>query len=327
MTSSQAHSLVVSGTLTLDTTERLGAMHADVPGGSALYAAVVASLLLPTRVVGTVGRDFPLDAQHVVGAVGRDFPLDAQRAIDMSAVEVLDGPTFRWHARYEPDGNQRVTVSRDPGVAAGRLPRVPAMPDVNYALLLASTDPRVQAHVLDACARASLVGLDSMSHWWTEHRDALRALMRRVDVVFVDEHELVLATDTTDVLDGVQRLLALGPQIVVVKRGSRGAFMQRGHHAPMAVNAASVPLVDATGAGDAFAGAFMAALVRAPERGDAYALRFATSVASFAVEGVGVSALATIDLDAVQARMADLRVENSRDMWTVNTSSRADQSH
>jgi len=286
--------LVVSGTLTLDTTERCGEVHAGVPGGSALYAAAAGSLLLPAVVVGTVGRDFPFEALRAVWS----------RGADRSAIEVLDGPTFRWHARYEPGGDQRVTLSRDPGVAAGRLPLVPPMGGSGYALLLGSTDPRVQAHVRDACPGARLAGLDSMAHWWKERPDALRALLGRVDVVFVDESELALATGTADPSEGATRLLALGPDVVVVKRGSHGAWVQRRDRAAIHATAVALPgVADPTGAGDAFAGAFMAALGSDPALGDEYALRFAAAVAAFAVEGVGTSALIRADLDGVQRRM------------------------
>jgi sugar/nucleoside kinase (ribokinase family) len=291
--------LVVSGTLTLDTTERAGVVYEDIPGGSALYGAAAGSLLLPTRIVGTVGDDFPFETLRELW----------ERAIDRTMIEVVHGPTFRWHARYEPGGDRRVTLSRDPGVAAGRLPVVPPMPDPNYALLLGSTDPRVQAHVRDACTGARLVGLDSMTHWWKERPDAMHALLARVDIVFVDEAELALATGTADPAVGASRLLGLGPQVVVVKRGSRGAWMKRRDREPIhtpAVHLSSV--VDTTGAGDAFAGACIAALAHAPALGDEHALRFATAIASFAVEGVGTTALARADLDAARRRMDALGV-------------------
>ena len=294
MTNADAQRLVVSGTLTLDTTEREGVVHAGVPGGSALYAAAAGSLLVQACIVGTVGSDFPFEALRTVW----------ERGVQRTAIEVLDGPTFRWHARYQPDGDHRVTVSRDAGVAAGRLPVVPPMDVTPYALLLGSTDPRVQAHVRDVCATARLVGLDSMAHWWTERPDALRALLGRVDVVFVDDAELALATGATDRLAGARQLLALGPGVVVVKAGSRGAWMVRRDREPISTSAVVLPgVTDPTGAGDAFAGAFIAALARRAERGDEHALRFATASASFAVEGVGTSGLVRADLAGIQRRM------------------------
>lgn len=299
--------LLVSGTLTLDTTERNGVVYDNVPGGSALYAAAAGRLLLPTRIAGTVGTDFPFDDLRTLWTGGPDPSL--VQAIDPSDIEVLAGPTFRWHARYASDGEERVTLSRDPGVAAGRLPPVPRMPDSNYALLLGSSDPRLQTHVRDATPDAGLVGLDSMAHWWKERPDALHSLLGRVDVVFVDEGELTLATDSPHGVDAANELLRRGPAIVVVKRASQGAWLLRRDQAPMETSAVVLPSVaDTTGAGDAFAGAFMAAQGRWPERGDDYALRFATAVASFAVEGVGTSALARVDLSALHQRMDALVV-------------------
>lgn len=292
-----ASSLVVSGTLTLDTTEHAGAVHADVPGGSALYGAAAGSLLLPTRIVGTVGDDFPFDNLSPLWT----------RGVDRSAIEVLGGPTFRWHARYEPDGEQRTTLLRDRGVAEGRLPPVPTVELSNYVLLLGSTEPRVQAHVRAACGGAQLVGLDSMAHWWTDQPQAMRELLARVDVLFVDEGELQLATGCADATRAVVQLLARGPSLVVVKRGARGAWMTRRGQAPIETAAVALAHVtDTTGAGDAFAGACMAALGSAPARGDAYALRFATAVASCAVESVGIGGLLRATHEEIARRMQGL---------------------
>jgi sugar/nucleoside kinase (ribokinase family) len=196
---------------------------------------------------------------------------------------------------------------RDRGVAEGRLPPVPPYEGSNYALLLGSTEPRVQAHVRASCAGARMVGLDSMAHWWTDQPQAMRDLLARVDVLFVDEGELQLATGLVDTTRAVEQLLARGPSLVVVKRGARGAWMARRGEAPIETAAVALAHVaDTTGAGDAFAGACMAALGSAPERGDAYALRFATAVASFAVETVGLGGLQQATHDEVERRMQRL---------------------
>jgi len=291
--------LVVGGTLTLDTTERGDAVHEGIPGGSALYGAAGGSVLLPTRLVGMVGDDFPFHTLSTLWA----------RGIDATTIDILPGPTFRWHARYGPDGNSRVTVSRAPGVAHERMPSVPPMAGRDHALLLGSTDPRVQSHVRDACPLASVVGLDSMAHWWTERPTVLRSLLARVHIVLLDEAELTLASGAAEPLDGARQLLALGPDIVVVKHGSRGAWMTRRDRAPLRTSVVPLASVaDPTGAGDAFAGAFVAAVAAAPEQGDGYALRFATAVASFAVEGVGTRGFDVADLHLVQQRMTALSV-------------------
>jgi sugar/nucleoside kinase (ribokinase family) len=143
-----------------------------------------------------------------------------------------------------------------------------------------------------------------MAHWWHARADALRALLAQVDVLFVDEDELAQATGDTDSTSAVARVLALGPEVVVVKRGARGAWMQRRDGAPVATAAAPVrEVVDTTGAGDAFAGGFMAALAQQPPLSDHEVLRMAAAIAAFAVEGVGPAALLAADRAAVQRRL------------------------
>lgn len=296
-----ATELIVSGTLTLDTIERAEAIHRDVPGGSALYAAASASLIVPTHIVGTVGRDFPRDALSALW----------ERA-DRSAIEVLDGATFRWHVRYgtsHDGGEDRVTLSRDPGVSSNRVPPTVSPLAEKHALLLASTDPRLQAQVRRAYGTASLVGLDSMRHWWDTHAPALRALLPTVDIVFLDEGELDAVSDAADLTSRVRQLHDIGPSAVVIKRGALGADVHRRGEEPLHAGAIpGISAADPTGAGDAFAGAFVAARARCPERGDAYALRLATAAASFAVQTIGPSALIALEPAALERRMMDVEL-------------------
>lgn len=271
---------VVCGTLTLDTTERAGVVQADIPGGSALYAAAGASSRVPVRMLGTVGTDFPAAVMETL----------TSRGIDTTAVERLDGPTFRWHAVYDPAGGARETRLRDRGVAEGRLPPVPLPPRGRHALLLGSTHPDVQTHVRIGHPEAALVGLDSMAHWWSSQTAALRALLPRVDVLFVDPEELRLATGTLEETLGVARLQAAGPEIVVLKRGAAGATLYRRGGAPQSVAAVSPQaVVDTTGAGDAFAGALLASLLC--RESDGVALLKAAARASQAIAGVGIAGL------------------------------------
>ena len=286
-------SVLISGTLTLDTIERGEVMHRDVPGGSALYAAAAARLWMPVQVTGTVGTDFPLDVL--------DLP-----QVNHAAVEVLSGPTFRWHARYTDDGAQRVTVSRERGVAEGRLPPV-GLTSVPHAILLGSTHPQVQQHVLRQWPTTPLVALDSMSHWWANERAALRALLPHVHLLFVDDEELNIATDGRGAVDALQ---ALGPAMVVVKHGARGATLFRRGAPAIAVAACPARVTDTTGAGDAFAGALVALIASgaAPHDDAALhtalhtALRLAAAVAAFVVEAVGVDRLSGLTNVEVEPR-------------------------
>lgn len=283
-------SVLISGTLTLDTIERGEVMHRDVPGGSALYAAAATRLWMPVQVTGTVGTDFPLDVL--------DLP-----QVNHDAVEVLSGSTFRWHARYTDDGAQRITVSRERGVAEGRLPPV-GLTRTPHAILLGSTHPHVQQHVLRQWPATPLVALDSMAHWWTNERAALRELLPHVHLLFVDDEELNVATDGSGAVDALH---TLGPAMVVVKHGARGATLHRRGVPPVTVAACPVArVVDTTGAGDAFAGALVALLAAggAPLDDAALhrALRMAAAVAAFAVEAVGVDRLRGLTSGEVEMR-------------------------
>lgn len=278
--------LLVGGTLTLDTIERGDVVHRDIPGGSALYAAAAARLWMPVQVTGTVGTDFPLALLALPG-------------VDHSAVEVLDGPTFRWHARYTPDGAQRTTVSRDRGVAEGRLPPV-ARTSVPGAMLLGSTHPAVQLSVMRQWPGTPLMALDSMSHWWVNEGVALREVLSRVHLLFVDDEELSLATGGRGT---VEMLHALGPATVVVKHGPRGATLHRRGAAPVTTAACPVlQVADTTGAGDAFAGALVALLASRVAPDDRTALQLAAAVAASAVEGIGVEGLWRLTSAEVEAR-------------------------
>lgn len=283
-------SVLISGTLTLDTIERGEVMHRDVPGGSALYAAAATRLWMPVQVTGTVGTDFPLDVL--------DLP-----QVNHDAVEVLSGSTFRWHARYTDDGAQRITVSRERGVAEGRLPPV-GLTRTPHAILLGSTHPHVQQHVLRQWPATPLVALDSMAHWWTIERAALRELLPHVHLLFVDDEELNVATDGSGAVDAMH---TLGPAMVVVKHGARGATLHRRGVPPVTVAACPVArVIDTTGAGDAFAGALVALLAAggAPLDDAALhrALRMAAAVAAFAVEAVGVDRVSGLTNVEVEVR-------------------------
>lgn len=297
MPGGRGHVLAVSGTLTLDTIECESGVFSDIPGGSALYAAAAASLLVPVQVIGTVGNDYPFDRLTSLWA----------RGVDRTTIGMVEGPTFRWHARYTGSGDQRETVARDPGVTAGRLPVVPE--GSARSLLLGSTSPAVQAHVLASCHATGVIGLDSMAHHWRDRSAELHALLPQVDLALLDEDELELATGTRDAARSAEVLHARGPSTIVVKRGSRGAWVHRRGQQALQVNAVTVErAVDPTGAGDAFAGAFLARGIARPEAGLAELLCFATALASFAVEAPGVSALVATELAAVERRMRTLTV-------------------
>lgn len=252
-------SLIVGvGTVALDTVEVHGAFMRDLPGGSAVYFGAAAARYAPVALVGVAGEDLP---DKVLA------PL-AARGVDVTGIERVAGPTFRWHVRYDESG-ERETVSAVRGPAVRTASRLDARHRDADALFLGSTDPSVQRAVLDDAGGPGLVALDTMAHWIQEEGPALRALLERTDVFLLGETELAAFAGVEDAAEAAGVALRLGPSWVVVKRGAAGvrAYGREGGQ-PLEFPAVRTEgVVDPTGAGDAFAGGLVGSLVARGVRG------------------------------------------------------------
>lgn len=263
------------GTVALDTVETPTASAHDVPGGSALYFGAAASLLGPVAIVGVTGEDFPAEPLARLAA----------RGVDVSGIRRFPHPTFRWHARYDQSGRREVLSVHRGGIVA-MAPDVPPALRNPEILFLGSTDPAVQARVLDQAGAGARVVLDTMPHWIRDRRGELEVLLGRVDVLLVNEEEVLILAGSTDEATAAEVVRRMGPTWVVVKRGALGscAYGERGRVEVDAVDVERV--VDPTGAGDAFAGGLVASLVGVRSLSDAdmrAALRVASGMGALAV--------------------------------------------
>jgi len=293
--------LIVAGTITLDWVEGTAKPAEAAIGGSAIYAAAAAvSVGMPVTVVGVVGTDYPVDRLHFL----------EERGADLSGIRVEQGRSFRWRARY--DGEDRETLHADRGISGSVDPTVPEeRASAGWSLLLGSTDPSLQRSVLDQTSKTAWVGLDTMMHWIRDRRTEVLDLAAQADILFLTAAEARLLAGHTSIPRAVELLLERGPRAVVVKRGSRGAWLMDEDGGAVAVPAVAVPEVrDPTGAGDAFAGAFMAVLEM---RGDDVglvdfrdALRHASAVASFAVEQVSIEGFDGLSTAELRTRLEGL---------------------
>ncbi len=247
----QPSRLLIAGTVTLDTVDVGEARYPEVPGGSALYAAAAASRFGPCRVVGTAGSDL----------TERTLQALTERGVDCAGIVRRQGPTFRWHARYGSDLHGRETVERVVGVGL-EPPRVPEhWRSEPSTLLLGSMDPAAQRAVLAQVEYPRLVGLDTMRHWIADRRKEVLELAERADVLFLSDEEAQLLAGTTTTEQALAYLSLSAPDVVVVKRGAQGAWvLWRKDWKRRKASAPTAGVVDPTGAGDAFAGAFMSAL-------------------------------------------------------------------
>lgn len=278
--------IVGAGTVALDTVETPTGSASEMPGGSALYFAAAAAGLAHVAVVGVTGEDFP---EHALATL-------AARGVDVSGIVRHPHPTFRWHARYDEAGGREILSVHRGGIVR-EVPAVPPRLRDPEALFLGSTDPSVQARVLEEAGRPGRVVLDSMAHWLRDRKAELESLLPRVDVLLASEEEVRILGRAGGEAEAARAVRALGPAWVVVKRGARGACAW-GVEGPIEVEAASVPhVVDPTGAGDAFAGGLVASL-DAEESLSASAVRKALRVGA----RMGALAVGTFSFEGLLAR-------------------------
>jgi sugar/nucleoside kinase (ribokinase family) len=293
-------SLLVVGSVALDSLETPFGRREEVLGGSASYFSTCASFFGPTRVVAVVGEDFPEDHVRFL----------ASRGIDLAGLVRRPGRTFRWKGRYEFDLNTAHTLDTQLNVFAAFQPDLPAHYRDSEYVFLGNIDPDLQRAVLDQVKGPRFVGCDTMNYWITSKRESLLETLKRVDMLFVNDAEARQLAGEHNIVKAARKILGFGPRAVVVKRGEYGALFFSGDEvfAASAVPLASV--FDPTGAGDSFAGGFMGYLSRSG-RDDVGTMRRAivlgSVLASFTVEQFSLDRLRTLEPGEIRARYAEAK--------------------
>lgn len=293
--------VLIVGSMALDSVQTPFGSAERVVGGAAVYAAAAASLLAPTRVVGVVGGDFPREALDFLAA----------RGADLSGVQQIpDGRSFFWSGVYDYSLSDRQTLETQLNVFADFDPVLPEhFRDSRYCFL-ANIQPRVQRAVLDQVSQECFVLCDTMNLWIETAREALLEVLARVDLLLVNDAEARQLAGTPNLQLAAQRLLALGPRWVVIKKGEYGATLVA-EDDMFSIPSYPLPnVVDPTGAGDSFAGGMAGYLARC---GDCQAMRvrqavvFGTAIASATVEDFSLGGLRRLDLVELAARYQALR--------------------
>jgi sugar/nucleoside kinase (ribokinase family) len=293
-------SLLVVGSVALDSVETPFGRREDVLGGSATYFSTCASFFGPVRLVAVVGEDFP--EEHLAFLRGR--------GVDLGGLARAPGRTFRWSGRYEFDLNQAHTLDTQLNVFAGFRPDLPEPFRDSSHVFLGNIDPDLQRQVLDQVRAPRFVAADTMNFWIASKRESLIETLGRVDLLFVNDAEVRQLAGEHNVVRAAQAVLRFGPRAVVVKRGEYGALFFSGEEV-FAASAYPLPeLFDPTGAGDSFAGGFMGYLARSGADDHATmrrAIVLGGVLASFAVERFSLERLRTLGTDEIRSRYAEFR--------------------
>jgi sugar/nucleoside kinase (ribokinase family) len=289
-------SVLIVGSIALDTVKTPVEEHADLMGGSATYAALGASFFTPVRLVGIVGDDFPAS----------EFDFWKTRKIDAEGVQRVAGKTFRWSGEYAWDMNTRETRSVALNVFEQFRPELPPSYRETDFVLLANIAPALQAHVLDQMKRPRFVVADTMDLWIETTRADLDALLPRVDLLIVNDSEARQLTKETSLIKAGRKIRKSGPKYVVIKKGEHGALL---FSEDEFFSCGAYPLEDIhdpTGAGDTFAGGlagYLACRETDPTFADLRrAIIYGSVLASFNVEAFSLERLRNLTLDEVAER-------------------------
>jgi len=287
--------IVVVGSLGLDTIETPAGRVEEVLGGSAAYFAFAARHFLPVSLVAVVGHDFPQAAQTMLN----------HPDLDLAGVARVEGKTFRWEGVYTQDMNSRKTLRTELNVFEQFRPELSERLRGLRNVFLANIDPVLQRQVLEQLERPRLVLADTMNFWIQNKREELLRTLRQVRMLLINEEEARELTGEPLTHRAARAIMELGPETVVIKQGEHGAFLQSAdtYFACPAFPVDS--LVDPTGAGDSFAGGFFGALARMGRLTDLNLRRavvYGSVMASFTVEGFGVTGLLRVEREEILRR-------------------------
>jgi sugar/nucleoside kinase (ribokinase family) len=295
-------SLLVTGSIGIDTVATPFGKSENCLGGSAVYFSMAASFFSPVRFVGVIGEDCPFDLAKVF----------AGRNVDLSGLEVRTGSkTFRWKGSYQGDMSYALTDAVQLNVLAEKPPVVPEHFRDSKYIFLANTHPSLQLQLLDQLTGPRFVAADTMNCWIENQADELKKLLKRINALIINEAEAKMLTQKDNLSLAAQELQTLGPDVIIIKKGSHGVIALYGKEGFFALPAYPTTNVkDPTGAGDTFAGAFMGYLASV-ERANAEYLRtaiaYGTVTASLVIEGFSLSAVAAVGKGVIDARLEQFR--------------------
>ncbi|HPA16992.1 MAG TPA: PfkB family carbohydrate kinase [Verrucomicrobiae bacterium] len=293
-------SVLVVGSVALDSVRTQSAAHDNLLGGSASYASMAASFFGPVRMVGIVGDDFPRAYMD----------LFASRGVDTAGLQRAKGKTFAWSGEYEANMNNRRTLSVALNVFETFRPDLPAAWRETEYVLLANIAPALQHHVLDQMRRPKFVVADTMDLWIETTRDDLVRLLGRVDMLILNDGEAKQLTGIDSLPRAAAALRSMGPRWLAIKKGEHGCLLF-GEGEFFTVGAYPLEEVkDPTGCGDCFAGGLIGHLA-ASGTVDAATLRRAvvhgSVIASFNAESFSLKRLEGLSKDDVAARFDAFR--------------------
>lgn len=288
-------SILVVGSVALDTVKTPLGKCRSVLGGSATYASISASFFGRVNLVAVVGKDFP----------EKHLELFRKKKIDLKGLEFKTGKTFRWEGEYGWDFNVARTIGTHLNVFAHFNPRIPQEYKNSKYLFLGNIDPQIQEDVLGQVKRPRLVACDTMNYWIANKRKHLVKILKKVDVFLLNDAEARELSGKRNLVAAGRKILKLGPRRVIIKKGEHGALLFSENSVFSAPAFLLETITDPTGAGDTFAGGVVGYLSQCRKINDESlrrAIIYGTVMATFAVEDFSLRRLGHITRANITSR-------------------------
>jgi sugar/nucleoside kinase (ribokinase family) len=293
-------SLVIVGSLAFDTIETPEERKEKIVGGSCTYCSLSASYFTTPKIVGIVGGDFPQET----------IDLFKKRKIDMQGLEFAKGKTFHWEGLYGHDPNQRTTVKLELNVFADFKPQLPPSFRGAEFVFLANIHPELQEDIRVQFKNPKWMVMDTITHWIENNRAALLRVLKKCHLFFCNDEEIRLLTDEMNLLKAGKKILDMGPDYVVIKKGEHGALMLGKDFVFGVLAHPCEEVADPTGAGDSFAGGFLGYLdsVKEVNRKELRkAAVYGSVMASFAIEDFGIERFKTLTFPQIRKRFSEFK--------------------
>jgi sugar/nucleoside kinase (ribokinase family) len=269
-------------------------------GGAATHFSLASSFFTRTDVVAVVGDDF----------TERERQVFEGRSIDLTGLEVADGKTFRWGGEYSRDMNERTTLFTELNVFETFRPKIPEKYRDSEYVFLGNIHPELQLEVLEQVKKPRLVAADTMNFWIEGTPEPLAELLKRVDVLLINDEEARLLSGEYNLVRAAEKVRSMGPKTLVVKRGEHGVLLFGDGDRFAAPGYPLDTVIDPTGAGDTFGGGFMGSIASCRSSSNEtlrQAIVFGSVLGSFCVEDFGTRRLEALNRDQVTDRYRDFK--------------------
>ena len=296
----ETNKIAAVGSVAFDTIETPNGSKQSLLGGSATYFGIASSYYTQTSLIGVVGTDF----------TNNEWDVFKKHNINTDSIEIVEGKTFSWGGRYSDNYSTRDTLFTELGVFENFKPSI-TRNIKNPILYLGNIQPELQFDVIKQIEKPYLIAADSMNLWIDLFPKDVWKLITKVDILFLNDEEAIQLTGNNNINEIAEKFLTMGPNIVIIKLGSKGALLATKNSKTHISVVPNTTVIDPTGAGDSFAGGTLGYIARHGLKEIVNAVKHGTTIASYTVSNFGINNLSNIKQEDFNQKLSLIKVTNS----------------